>query len=57
MICRTAQMLALRQHFIEIPAGAAAGCNLLILFLKIKRSQPAAAPTTSPIGSIHFAEA
>jgi len=29
------------------PVGAAAGCDLLILFfkIKIKRSQPAAAPT------------
>jgi hypothetical protein len=25
--------------------GAAEGCDLLILFLKIKRSQPSAAPT------------
>jgi len=30
------------QH--KIPVGAAAGCDLLTLFLKIKRSQPAAAP-------------
>jgi hypothetical protein len=31
----------------HIPVGAAAGCDLLILLLKnkIKRSQPAAAPT------------
>jgi hypothetical protein len=27
------------------PVGAAEGCDLLILFFKIKRSQPSAAPT------------
>jgi hypothetical protein len=30
---------------LSIPVGAAEGCDLLILLLKIKRSQPSAAPT------------
>jgi hypothetical protein len=29
----------------RIPVGAAEGCDLLTVILKIKRSQPAAAPT------------
>ncbi|CAI8870806.1 hypothetical protein EMIT0196MI5_20273 [Pseudomonas sp. IT-196MI5] len=33
------------------PVGAAEGCDLLILKVKVKRSQPSAAPTQSSYGT------